>query len=141
MAELKTRKTAASVDAFLTGVDDDQVRQDCRTIADIMAKATKAEPKMWGSAIVGFGTRRVKYSNGREADWMVTAFSPRKQNIVLYLSASFPERDALLKALGKHSCGKGCVYIKRLSDVHLPTLRKMIAASVRHAGRQGTEAS
>jgi hypothetical protein len=138
VAELTTRKTGSSVGAFLAGVDDDQVRQDCQTLADMMAKATKAEPKMWGSAIVGFGTRRVKYANGREADWMVTAFSPRKQNIVLYLSASFPERDALLKALGKHSCGKGCVYIKRLSDVHLPTLRKMIAASVKHSRRVET---
>lgn len=132
MAELKTRLNGSPVNAFLSGIKDEQVRQDCRAIAGIMSKATKASAKMWGSSIVGFGTRRVTYASGREADWMITAFSPRKQNIVLYLSGSFPERDALLKALGNHSCGKGCVYIKRLSDVHMPTLRKLVSASVKH---------
>ena len=135
MTEPKTRPTASPVDAFFARITDDEVRHDCRVIADIMKKATKAPPKMWGSSIVGFGTRTIRYANGREADWMVTAFSPRKQNIVLYLSSTFPERDALLKALGKHSCGKGCVYVKRLSDVHLPTLRRLVAASVKHASK------
>jgi hypothetical protein len=135
VAELKTRVNDASVSGFLAAIKDEQVRKDCRVVADIMSKATKAKPKMWGSAIVGFGTRRQTYANGREAEWMVTAFSPRKQNIVLYLSAAFPERAALLKALGTHSCGKGCLYIKRLSDVHLPTLRKLVTASVRHTTR------
>ena len=135
MAEPKTRPTASAVNAFFARIQDDEVRQDCRVIADIMTKATKAPPKMWGTSIVGFGTRRIQYANGREADWMIAAFSPRKQNIVLYLSSAFPERAALLKALGKHSCGKGCVYVKRLSDVHLPTLRKLVAASVRHTSK------
>ena len=135
MAEPKTQPTASSVNTFFAGIKDDEVRQDCRVIADMMAKATKAPAKMWGTSIVGFGTRRVQYANGREADWMVAAFSPRKQNIVLYLSGSFPERDGLLKALGRHSCGKGCVYIKRLSDVHLPTLRKLVTASVKHTSK------
>ena len=135
MTEPKTRPIAASIEAFYARITDDEVRQDCRVIADIMKKATKAPPKMWGSSIVGFGTRTVQYANGREADWMLTAFSRRKQNIVLYLSSAFPERDALLKALGRHSCGKGCVYVKRLSDVHLPTLRKLIVASVKHTSK------
>ena len=87
---------------------------------------------MWGAGIVGFGTYRCTYANGREADWMVTAFSPRKQNITLYLMGGFAGRDELMAALGKHSCGKSCLYIKRLSDVHLPTLKKLVRASVQH---------
>jgi hypothetical protein len=132
MAELKTKRNDSSVDDFLNAIKDEQVRQDCRAIADIMRKATKAEPQMWGSAIIGFGSRRYKYASGREIDWMVIAFSPRKQNITLYISSGFEGYDELMSQLGKHSCGKGCVYIKRLSDVHLPTLKKLINASVKH---------
>jgi hypothetical protein len=132
MAELKTKLNDASVDDFLNSIKDEQVREDCRAIAEIMRKATKAEPKMWGSSIVGFGSYRYKYASGREGDWMQVAFSPRKQNITLYISSGFEGRDELLAKLGKHSCGKGCVYIKRLSDVHLPTLKKLINASVKH---------
>jgi len=132
MAELKTKRNDASVDDFLDSIKDEQVRKDCRTIADIMQKATKAKPQMWGSAIVGFGSRRYKYDSGREIDWMLIAFSPRKQNITLYISSGFEGYDELMARLGKHSCGKGCVYIKRLSDVHLPTLEKLIKGSVKH---------
>ena len=132
MSELKTKATGSPVAAFLGAIKDEAVRRDCGIVAGIMQDATKSKPKMWGSSIVGFGERRLKYPNGREIDWMVTAFSPRKQAITLYLSSEFKERDTLLKALGKHSCGGGCVYIKRLSDVHLPTLKKLVKASVRH---------
>ena len=132
MAELKTKLNDASVDDFLNAVKDEQVRQDCRAITEMMRKATKAEPKMWGPAIVGFGHVHYKYASGRELDWMQVAFSPRKQNITLYISTGFEEREALLAQLGNHSCGKGCVYIKRLSDVHLPTLKKLIKTSVKH---------
>lgn len=132
MAELKTKLTDASVNDFLDSLKDEQVRQDCWAITEIMRKATNAEPKMWGSSIVGFGSYHYKYASGREGDWMQTAFSPRKQNITLYLSSGFEGRDELLAQLGKHSCGKGCVYIKRLSDVHLPTLKKLVKASVKH---------
>ena len=97
-----------------------------------MQKATKAKPQMWGSAIVGFGSRRYKYSSGREMDWMLIGFSPRKQNITLYILSGFKGQDELMAQLGKHSCGKACIYIKRLSDVHLPTLKKLIIASVKH---------
>lgn len=131
MAELKTKLNDASVDGFLNAIKDEQVRQDCRVIAEIMQKATKAEPKMWGTSIVGFGNCHYKYASGREGDWMLVAFSPRKQNITLYISAGFEGRDEMLDKLGKHSCGKGCLYIKRLSDVHLPTLKKLISASVK----------
>ena len=132
MAELKTKRTDASVDDVLESIKDEQVREDCLAIADIMQKATKAEPQMWGPGIVGFGSRRYKYSSGREIDWMLIAFSPRKQNITLYISSGFEGYDELTAKLGKHSCGKGCLYIKRLSDVHLPTLKKLVNASVKH---------
>jgi len=132
MAELKTKLNDASVDDFLNAIKDEQVRQDCRTIAEIMQKAAKAEPKMWGSSIVGFGSYHYKYASGREGDWMLTAFSPRKQNITLYIYGGFEGYDDLMAQLGKYSCGKSCVYIKRLSDVHLPTLKKLIKTSVKH---------
>jgi hypothetical protein len=129
MGEAKTRLTGASVDKFLDAIENDQVRDDCRTIAGIMEKAAKAPPRMWGTSIVGFGTQRTTYASGREAEWMLTAFSPRKQNITLYLGHLDEQRD-LLDKLGTHSCGKGCLYIKRLSDVHLPTLTKLVKSSV-----------
>ncbi|MCI0664488.1 MAG: DUF1801 domain-containing protein [Acidobacteria bacterium] len=131
MAELKTKRTDASVDDFLNSIKDEQVRQDCWTIADMMQKATRAKPQMWGPSIIGFGSRRYKYPNGREMDWMLIAFSPRKQNITLYLSSDFEGYDELMEQLGKHSCSKACLYIKRLSDIHLPTLKKLINASVK----------
>ncbi len=133
MAELKTKATDASVDDFLNAIKDEQVRLDCQAISEMMQQATKAAPKMWGPSIIGFGDLRYRYPNGREMDWMQVAFSPRKQNITLYIATGFEERDDLLAKLGNHSCGKGCVYIKRLSDVHVPTLKKLIKASVKHA--------
>lgn len=132
MAEIKTKLTGASVDDFLNAIQDEQIRQDCWTIADLMKKATKAEPRMWGPSIVGFGSNSYKYADGREADWMLIAFSPRKQNITLYIGSGFEGYDELMSQLGKHSGGKSCLYIKRLSDVHLPTLKKLIKASVQH---------
>src|SRR3990172_1272587 len=126
MAELKTQKTAASVSSFLNAIKDDQVRKDCKTIAGIMQKATKARPAMWGSSIVGFGTLNYTYASGREVEWMMTGFSPRKQNITLYIMAGFDKYDDLMAKLGTYSCGKSCLYIKRLSDVHVPTLTKLV---------------
>lgn len=132
MAELKTKSNDASVDDFLNAIKDEQVRADCFTIVEIMQKVTKAKARMWGSSIVGFGAYHYKYASGREADWMLTAFSPRKQNITLYIYPGFDGYDELMAQLGKHSCGKACIYIKRLSDVHLPTLKKLINASVKN---------
>jgi hypothetical protein len=134
MAEPKTRVNKASVASFLDSIEDEQKRDDCKTIAGIMQQATKAKPEMWGSSIVGFGRHVYAGASGRQAEWMVIALSPRKQNITLYLWPQFKGRDDLLASLGKHSCGKGCVYIKRLSDVHVPTLKKLIKASVAAAG-------
>jgi hypothetical protein len=132
MAELKTKLTDASVDDFLNTIKDEQVRQDCFAVTEIMQKATKAEPKMWGASIVGFGSYHYKYASGREADWMLTGFSPRKQNLTLYVYPGFDGYDELMAQLGNHTCGKSCIYIKRLSDLHLPTLKKLINASVKH---------
>ena len=132
MAQPKTKLTSASVESFLITIKDEDKRKDCWAIAGIMETATKAKPRMWGSAIVGFGTYRLKYADGREADWPITAFSSRKANITLYIMAGFEGYDELLAQLGKHDRGKSCVYIKRLSDIHVPTLKKLIAGSVKH---------
>lgn len=132
MAELKTKKTTASVSAFLNAITDDQVRKDCKAVAALMQTATKSKPAMWGASLVGFGTARFKYASGRELDWMLTAFAPRKNNLTIYIMSGFPQHEALMAKLGKHSHGQGCLHIKRLSDVHLPTLTKLIAASVKH---------
>jgi Domain of unknown function (DU1801) len=136
MTELKTKINDASVTDFLNSIQNEQTRQDCHTIVEIMQKATRATPKMWGSNIVGFGTYHYKYASGREADWMQIAFSPRKQNITLYITAGFEEYPELLEQLGKHSCGKSCLYIKRLSDVDIPTLEKLIQASVKYMNQK-----
>ncbi|MEO7908361.1 MAG: DUF1801 domain-containing protein [Roseiflexaceae bacterium] len=132
MAELKTKLNQASVEDFLNAVQNEQVRQDSWAIVDIMQEATHAPPQMWGTSIVGFGSYHYKYASGREADWMLTGFSPRKQNVTLYIMAGFEQYDAMLAQLGKHTCGKACLYIKRLSDVDLPTLKQLVQASVQH---------
>jgi hypothetical protein len=132
MAELKTKLNDASVDDFLNGVEDEQKRKDCFTVLKLMKQATKAEPKMWGSSIIGFGSYHYKGASGREGDWMLTGFSPRKQNITLYIMAGFDNYDALLKKLGKHSTGKSCLYIKRLADVDTGVLKELVTQSVAH---------
>jgi len=130
VAELKTKKTGASVADFLDRIPEAQRREDCRALARMMQAATKAEPKMWGPGIVGFGHCRLVYPNGKEMDWMQIAFSPRKANITLYLTEKVLKSD-LMEKLGKTSCGKGCLYINKLSDVDVPTLKKMIRETVR----------
>jgi len=130
MAEAKTKATKASVEKFIKSVPEPQ-REDCATIAKLMKEATRAEPQMWGSSIVGFGLRTIKYAGGREADWPVIGFSPRKQNLTLYVGAVVQDAD-LMKKLGKHTVSKGCLYIKRLSDVDLPTLKKVIKSAARN---------
>jgi hypothetical protein len=133
MAEIKTKLTGAPVAKFIAAIKDARVRDDCKAIVKLMEGATKAKGRMWGSAIVGFGTRTIVYAGGREAEWMVMGFSPRKTELVLYgLGLSGPN-EALLEKLGKHSRGKGCLYIKRLEDIHLPTLKKLVTASAKRA--------
>lgn len=131
MAELKTKKTDASVEDFLNTIKDEQTRQDCLEIAKMMKQATRSEPKMWGSSIIGFGSRRLKYASGRELDWMVTGFSPRKANITLYVLGGSEKQDDLLKKLGKYTTGKGCLYIKKLKDVDTKVLKELVSESVK----------
>lgn len=131
MAELKTKENEASVEDFLNSVSDENVRQDCLKIVDLMSKATDAKPKMWGESIVGFGKQPLKYSTGRELEWPIIAFSPRKQNLTLYLNMGEGWNEELLAKLGKHKTGKGCLYIKRLSDVDGKVLEKLINVSAK----------
>jgi hypothetical protein len=131
MAEPKTKPTSVSVADFINAIPDAQVRQDCWTIAAIMQEAAQALPRMWGTAIVGFGQYRAVYATGKRYDWMEIGFSPRKKAIALYLMLGSNEHaDELLARLGKYTRGKSCLYIKYLADVDLPTLKEMVRDSV-----------
>jgi len=138
MAELKTKQNDASVEKFLDGVADEKKRNDCLTVLEIMKQVTRSEPKMWGTSIVGFGSYCYRYESGRELDWFLTGFSPRKEALTLYFMPGFKGQGELLKKLGKHKTGKGCLYIKRIEDVDLPTLKKLIQQSVAHIAKTGT---
>ena len=126
MAELKTKLTGASVEEFLNTIADETKRRDAFLILEMMWQASGAEPRMWGSSIIGFGDRHYHYASGREGDWFVVGFSPRKENLTLYLTFGGLQDLGLLKELGKHTTGKGCLYIKRLQDVHLDVLKELI---------------
>ena len=130
MAELKTKKTDASVEKFLNSVADEQRRKDCFRLLEIMKAETKAEPAMWGTSIVGFGRIQYKYESGRELEWFVTGFSPRKQDLTLYIMPGIERYPSLLNKLGKHKTGKSCLYVKKLEDVDLTTLKQLIRNSV-----------
>ena len=132
MAELKTKPTDHSVEAFLNSVADDQKRQDSFTILNLMAEVTGDEPQMWGDTIVGFGRYHYKYASGREGDWFLTGFSPRKQNLTLYIMAGFDEYDNLMAQLGKYKTGKSCLYIKKLKDIDQAVLRELVKQSAEH---------
>ena len=138
MAELKTKKNDASVTKFLDSVADAQKRADAYVLLDMMSKATKTEPKMWGSAIVGFGDYHyVSPATGREGDWFLVGFSPRKANLTLYaMGGSWKQHPELLAQLGKHSLGGGCLYIKRMNDVDRAVLKKLIAAALKQSKQQ-----
>jgi hypothetical protein len=131
MAELKTKQTDASVEDFLNSVEDEVKRKDCFEIVKIMKQATKSEPRMWGPSIVGFGDYHYVYESGRENDWFLAGFSPRKQNLTLYILSGFDRYKDLLKKLGKHSTGKGCLYIKKLADVDTKVLNELVEESVK----------
>lgn len=130
MAELKTKPTDASVRAFIDGVADDRRRQDCLTLVDILREATGAEPTMWGQSIVGLGHYHYKYASGREGDWFLVGFSPRKQDLALYIMAGLSRYPSLMAKLGRHKTGKSCLYVRRLADVDLDVLRELVRESV-----------
>ena len=130
MAQPKTRLTDADVDAFLGKVEDPKKLQDCRELVEIMSSATGQPPRMWGTSIVGFGSYHYKYASGREGDWMLTGFSPRKQNLTLYIMPGFSGYESLMDKLGKHKTGKSCLYVKRLDDVDRDVLRQLVKRSI-----------
>ena len=136
MSENKTKSTDADVSAFLDAIGDDQRREDCRTLLALMGRITGKPAVMWGPSIVGFDTYHYKYESGREGDWAVTGFSPRKGDISVYLTAGSPEQDDLLARLGRHKMGKACLYIRRLADIDLAVLEQLITASVAEVRRR-----
>ena len=129
MAEAKTKPTDAKVETFLNKVADEQKRKDSFVILELMQQATKRDAVMWGPAIVGFGSYHYKYESGHEGDAPMLAFSPRKQNLTLYVAHGFAKYDELMQKLGKHSVSKYCIYVKRLSDIDIPTLKKLFKES------------
>ena len=129
--ELKTKVNQASVEGFLNAIKEDEVREDCFEILKIMKQVTKEEPRMWGKSIVGFGSYHYIGKSGREGDWMLTGFSPRKQNLTLYLMGGFDVEKELLNNLGKHKTSVGCLYIKKLDDVDKKVLKKLVTESVK----------
>ena len=128
-SKAKTQLTGAPVQRFLAGVPQ-PMRDDCAVVSGLMEAATGTAAEMWGSNIVGFGRRTATYADGRQAEWMVAAFAPRKDNITLYLNTAFDGSDALLARLGPHKMGKSCLHIKRLSDVSMPVLTQLVTAAV-----------
>lgn len=126
MVELKTKKTELSVESFLNTVADEQKRKDAFALLALMEKATKSKAKMWGGTIIGFGDHVLKYESGRELDWFIMGFSARKQNFALYISNAVSKNEVLLKKLGKHKTGKGCLYINKLEEVDLNVLKEII---------------
>jgi hypothetical protein len=130
MAEQKTKPTNVSVADYLNTIENEQVRQDCWVILNIIEEATKAKAQMWGPSIIGFGMYHYVYASGREGDSMQIGFSPRKQNITLYILGGFEQYDKLIASLGKCTRGKGCIYIKRLSDIDISTLKELIQKSI-----------
>jgi hypothetical protein len=131
VAELKTKETTESVSAFLDRIADEGRRNDCQAVADIMQSVTKEEPRMWGTSIVGFGHYHYKGKSGREGEWMITGFSPRKGDLTLYIMGGFDKFPDLMPKLGKYKTGGSCLYIRKLADVDMKVLRKLVAKSVK----------
>ena len=135
MAQLKTQPNDRSVEQFLNAVEDPKKRQDSFTVLDLMQQVTGKEPIMWGDSIVGFGSYHYRYQSGREGDWFLTGFSPRKHSLTLYIMAGFEQYEALLKKLGKYTTGKSCLYIKKLEDIDPKVLKELVQKSVEHVAR------
>src|SRR5215510_2324495 len=130
-AEIKTKVNDASVTKFLNSVADEQKRNESFELLKLMKQVTKEEPRMWGSSIVGFGSYHYKGASGREGDWMLIGFSPRKQNLTLYLMHGFDVHKDLLKKLGKYKTSMGCLYVKKLEDVDKKVLKELVTESVK----------
>lgn len=129
MAELKTKPTDQNVADFISTIEDEQRRADCKAILELMKEVMQLEPKMWGSSMVGFGDYHYKYESGHEGDTFIVGFSPRKQNLTLYLTGGLLQQEDLLAQLGKHKTGKGCLYINKLAQINIEILRAIIQRS------------
>ena len=132
MTAVKTARTTASVNRFLKTITDERRRADCLAVLRIMKRVTRTDPAMWGTSIVGFGSYHYRYASGREGDWPITGFSPRKQALTVYVMTGFKRYPQLMEKLGKHSTGSSCLYIKHLEDVDLVVLEDLIRESVHH---------
>jgi len=130
MKQNKTRATQKSPIDFIQAIEDPQKRADCEKIHKMMSEITGAEGKMWGESIIGYGDYHYKYASGREGDWFITGFSPRKSTITLYLSYGFEENEDIMSGLGKYKTGKACLYLKKLDDVNEASLKKLIKKTV-----------
>jgi len=129
--EIKTKQTSASVEDFINTVEDEQKRRDSFAILEMMKDASGEDPKMWGSSLIGFGSKKFKSpATGREVDWLIIGFSPRKANFSLYLNMQINDHSEMLKTLGKHKTGVGCLYINKLADVDVKVLKALIDASL-----------
>ena len=129
MSEPKTKRHDGDVNEFLDAVENPRRREDARRVLELMREVTGELPKMWGSSIVGFGSYHYKYASGREGDWMITGFSPRKQNLTIYIMPGFSEFSELLARLGKHKTSKSCLYLNKLADVDLEVLAELVRES------------
>lgn len=131
MAELKTKRTRASVSGFLKAIPDAGRRKDAMTVLRLMQTITKERPAMWGTSVVGFGVYHYRYASGQEGDWPLVGFSPRTSNLTVYIMPGFKQYGALMEKLGPHKTGVSCLYVRSLDDIHLPTLRELVRRSVR----------
>ena len=136
MSELKTRQNDGDVDAYLDSVENPNRREDARRILVLMREITGEPPRMWGSSIVGFGSYHYTYASGREGDWPVVGFAPRKRNLVLYIMPGFARYESLLARLGKHRTGKSCLYVNKLDDIDPDVLEELVRESVAEMKRR-----
>jgi hypothetical protein len=132
LSQLKTQPNDQSIEAYLNSVEPQKKRDDSFAILKLMQEVTGEAPQMWGDSIVGFGSYHYKYASGREGDWFLTGFAPRKQSLTLYIMAGFDNYDKLMSKLGKHTTGKSCLYIKKLEDIDEDVLRELVKQSVDH---------
>ena len=140
MAELKTKKNAANVNEFVANIADANQQKDAKTLIALMSRATGEKPVMWGATMIGFGSYHYTYASGREGDWFVVGFSPRKRTTTLYIMDGFDEYQSLLSKLGKHSTGKSCLYIKKLDDIDIDVLERLVKKSVAAMNRSSPSA-
>ena len=139
MAELKTKENDADVLDFVNRIENDKRKQDSIALLDIFKEVLDKEPKMWGPSIVGYGSYQYKYPTGREGEWFLSGFSPRKQNMTLYIMAGFSEYDDLMSKLGKYKIGKSCLYINKLEDVDIDVLKTLIRESASYIANKKWE--